>query len=236
VEAALGTVLKYSGGDPEAWWYGLETEFKGGAFKNTYLASTFPPMDQWSSEDGWMKFSFKAVDQQRAAKVNPGDLKTAALLSIGGYRGSAPASKAAARMNALASDQSLEITMEIKKVIINRPWMNWQVFTSDKWTWDRGVVSDGKGRGKLPLYTDGFVIVRKVKFTAKSIVSFKQDLLKELKAGGAASYGPFSLKGNPARKGASADSSEADEISIPDPQIIAYICSVVPRCPAKTVK
>jgi hypothetical protein len=164
------------------------------------------------------------------------DLKAAGMLKFAGFKGT-PGGRAAQQLDALGSDSSLEITMQIKKVIINRPWLNWQVFTNDHWTWDRGVVSDGKGGGLLPLVTNGFIIARNVKFKAKTITGFKQDFLKEIRGDAQASYGPFTLKPGDRKGRQTSVAKEAqNEILIPDPQIIAYLCSVVPRCPAKTVK
>lgn len=228
VEAALGTALKYANGDPASWWYERNSEFQNAALMDTCIVSTFPPMDQWSSDDGWMTFSFKAGGQQPAG-LNAADVKAAALLKLDG-------GQAAQKLQALARDASLEITMKIKKVIINRPWLDWQVFTSSQWTWNRGVVSDGKGGGLLPLYTSAFVIARDVTFKANAITpAFKLAYQKELKAEGQPSFGPFALRPKAGRRSAAAPEAQ-NEISIPDPQIVAYVCSIVPRCPAKTVK
>lgn len=228
IEAAVATALRYSNGDPATWWYQRNAEFRNAALMDSYIVSTFPPMDQWTSNDGWMVFSFKASGQKRSSGLNPMDVKASALLKLDGQAGR--------QMQALAADDSLEITMKIKKVIINRPWVDWQVFSSSHWSWDRGVVSDGHGGGSLPLYTTAFVIARDVTFKARSITpSFKQAYQKELKAGGKPSFGPFALRPKAGGKPASAQEAQ-NEITIQDPQIVAYVCTIVPKCPAKTVK
>ena len=228
VEAALGTAMKYMNGDPASWWYARNNDFQKAAFQDGYIVSTFPPVDQWASDNGWMTFSFRASSTQ-PTDLNTMDVKAAALLKLGG-------GQAAGQMQALAADHSLEITMKIKKVIILRPWADWQVFASDRWTWDRGVISDGKGEGRLPLYTTAFIIARDVTFKANSITpAFKQAYEKELKAPGQPSFGPFSLRPKGGRKPGAAQEAQ-NEITIRDPQIVAYVCTIVPKCPAKTVK
>src|SRR5208282_5310059 len=97
-------------------------------------------------------------------------------------------------MKELSTDDSLKISMEMKRVLISRPWFDWQVFESTAWTWDRGLISDGQGGGTMPLYVNSILIVRKVKFESKKIEALKEAIRKELSYNAKGSYGPFSLE------------------------------------------
>jgi hypothetical protein len=239
VDAARSTIVKYSNNDPGSWWTGLSNNFRNAMQGSFYNVSTFPPMEQWASDDGWLKFTYKASDTKSSQQFNSMDVKASASLHIGKFSGTASGGYASTNMNALASDDSLVITMEFKKVIVGRPWMDWQVFTNNKWSWPNPTVSDGKGGGTLPLYTDAFIIVRNVKFSAKSISTFKTKAMQEINASVDASYGPFSMTSTFNKHDESQSEGAKEDkgaIQIPDPQIIAYCCSVVPKCPAKTVR
>jgi hypothetical protein len=239
IDAARSNIVKYSNNDPGSWWKTLANNYSNSIQGNFHNVSTFPPMDQWASDDGWLKFTYKASDKKSSEKFNKMDAEAAASLNVGKFSGSASGGYKNSSLNAMSSDDSLEITMEVKKVIVNRPEVDWSVFTNEKWQWSNGVVSDEKGGGMLPLYTDAFVIVRKVKFKAKSIEKAKAEMMKEINANVKASFGPFSMSASFNKKDEEKASSEKEDkgaISIPDPQIIAFACSIVPRCPAKTVK
>jgi hypothetical protein len=124
----------------------------------------------------------------------------------------------------------------MKRVLISKPWFDWQVFESTAWTWDRGLVSDGKGGGTMPLFVNSILIVRKVKFESKKIDSLKESIKKELKYDAKGSYGPFSMETKGRDKSeneSSLDTEEEGSITIEDPQILGYICTIVPPCPAK---
>jgi hypothetical protein len=67
----------------------------------------------------------------------------------------------------------------------------------------------------------------------------KNEFMEEVKSSASASYGPISMEGSARDKEESSkaeDKEEAGTISIKDPQIIGFTCTVVPKCPAKPVK
>ena len=239
VQTAQRTITEFSSTDPKTWWNANAKNFSDAKTGSFYKVSTFPPMDKWTADDGWMDFTYKATDTKSKASANSMDIAASMALKKGCFDGSASGSYNKAASEAMANDSTLTISMQIKKVIINRPWMDWQVFLSDKWEWSNPMVSDGKGKGSLPLYTDSMIIVRNVKFHARSIASFKKAYMEEIKVKAQAKIGPFSMNFNFAKKDSSSEAALKDDeqtITFADPQIIAFGCTVVPKCPAKTVK
>ena len=229
VEASRRLVIQYSGSDSGPWWKALAEDYHQAAMGGFYGFATSPPMDKWTGEDGWMAFSFKPSDPRSFSKLNDMDVQAGQALKLGALSG-------AKQMEALLVDGTLEITMEIKKVIINRSWVDWQVFVNDQWTWGNGVISDEKGGGSLPLYTNAFIIARRVQLKAKSIEIHKGELLDEIQEHLDGGFGPFALKTATDRNPGGVQREAKDTIELPAPQIIAYCCLVVPRSPARSVK
>jgi len=100
-------------------------------------------------------------------------------------------------------------------------------------------ISDGAGKGMLPVIPDSFIIVRNVKFKADSIASNSAVLKESLSGKFSASYGPFSCSASYSSTNNSSESTatvSGSEIEIKSPQIIAWISTVVPKSPAKLVK
>jgi hypothetical protein len=239
VGAAFATIVKYSNNNPETWWNNLAEEYRTTLDGKFHNVSTFPPMDLWASDDGWVKFTYKNSAQKSSQTANSMDVQASMSVNVGKLSASASGGYKTDAMKAMASDTSMVITMEVKKVLVNRPDVNRQAFTDDRWWWDKGAVSDAKGNGMMPIYIEAFLIVRKVKIKSKKLESMKAELMKEINASASVSYGPFSCSASFRKKDESKESSQEEEegaISIPDPQIIAYCGSVVPKCPAKTVK
>ncbi|MDR3671366.1 MAG: hypothetical protein P4L36_10990 [Holophaga sp.] len=250
---AFNTIREKSVNSPGVWWTNLDTSFndanigKDESGSPVYGITTYPPYNLWASDTGWLNFTYKVSEKATSSTVRESDRSFGAKMKISFYKAKMSRNSEMKSMKSLASDNTLVISMQIKKVVISRRWFDWHVFVSNKWTWSKGmdstgrnkVISDGKGGGELPLYTDTIIIVRKVKFKSKSIASMKEQIMKEVKMEASASYGPFSMEGSSRDKSedeATDDKESAGSISIEEPQIIGYTCTVVPKCPVKTVK
>ncbi len=236
VDKALNTIRELSNKDPESYWTALNNDFEGSKLQGVPQVVTYPPMKLWAGDTGWVKFSFKIVEKTSSEKTTKRDSQVRASVKIGFYKASGNASKASEAMKALTSDKSLVIDLEFKKVLVSRPWMDWDVFSNTKWSWSKPMVSDGKGGGTMPLYTNAFIVVRNVKFKAKSIGTFKEDLKSEFHTSVKGGYGPFSVSASSNGEDTSNQDDSKEEknaITIPDPQIIGYYCTIVPNCPAK---
>ena len=241
IEVALQELHELSNADPRVHWLNLRQDLKDAMVPSVKVPRviTIPQMEHWASDSGWIKFTFKMSDTANAKNSNKSDFSYGAKVKIGFYKGGGSASGSSSAMKELNSDKSMSISLEFKKVLIIRPWLDWDVFLSNKWSLAGSLISDGNGKGLLPLVTNAFILVRNVTFKSKAIEKYKTELEKEFHSSANASYGPFSVNAskNTESKSETGGKKEAKgEITIKDPQIIGYFGTVVPKCPAKTVK
>jgi len=238
---AFDTIVTKSAKDPAAWWTKLRRNFNNAKLTDrdgagVYSVTTYPPIHLWGGDKGWVEFTYSASKKTNSKQVTEQDRSMSANLNFGLKKVKGSVSHEMQAMKELSSDDSLKISMQMKRVLISKPWFDWQVFESTAWTWDRGLISDGKGGGTMPLFVNSILIVRKVKFESKKIDSLKESIKKELKYDAKGSYGPFSMETKGRDKSeneSSLDTEEEGSITIEDPQILGYICTIVPPCPAK---
>lgn len=241
IDTAFDKLRELTHKDPAVYWQELRREFNA-AYIESIKAPTvtaIPQLENWSSKNGWIKFSFSMSDTLNTKNTNSNDYTFGGKVKVGFYKAKGSVSKSSKAMKEFNNTSKLSIQLEFKRVQVLRPWLDWDVFTSEKWAYPGGVISDGKGKGTLPLVVDAFILVRKVKFKSSAINTFKTELENEFHSDVNASYGPFSVNNKVNKESKDeTDGGKEDkgEISIPDPQIIGYFCTVVPRCPAKTVK
>ena len=79
------------------------------------------------------------------------------------------------------SDEIESISLEYANVVISRPWLKPEFFTSRYWKLpDDIVISDGNlpRSGKVPAYIDSMIVVRKIKITKKKSNASKPTTLK----------------------------------------------------------
>ncbi|NTV73570.1 MAG: hypothetical protein HGA66_05125 [Holophaga sp.] len=237
VKGYLETIMSLSMRGTQVWWSDRLENFQSAKIGGFMEVDTFPTMDSWNSDEGWTKFEFRKKDVFKKERLNESDFEASASLKILPWGGSASGKSNTKAIDSLNTDNSLSISMEFKKVFISRPWMDWGVFTSDRWNWNgRKAVSDGKGGGRMPLYANAFILVRKVKFTAESIREHHTELMKEIRGRGRAGWGPFSTStsfGGKTEEKVTDNKQDEGSIEINDPQIIGYTCTQVPPCPAK---
>jgi hypothetical protein len=226
--------------DPRARWTTLQKQMEKYFLEGTdsYNILTFPPQKSWVAPTGWMKFTYKNSDQTKSSSSSSLDTAAAVSLNVGKFKGSGSGSYAKAESEALAKDKSLEITMEMKRVFLYRPWLDPAVFLDKNWRWqsgkDLGWLADNQGNGDLGLITDSFILVRNVRFHAASLATFKKKMTERIQAKLEASYGPFSMSASMDKKKASASSGKTEDattIEIPDPQIIGYTATILSVTP-----
>lgn len=241
IDSAFDDIRELGARDLRTYWRKLREIYDKNKFKDTLRVVTYPGIEDWASDSGWMKFKYRASQTSEVAKFNKKAVEASLSLNVGKFKGSAEANWSKMASDAMSNDSSLVITMEVKRVHITRPWVDWQVVQSANWGWATGTktISDGKGGGEMPVYTDSIIIVRKVKFYSKSLQKFKKEMEENLKIKAEGSYGPFvsgNVGYNSEDKSTDSGSSEAvGSISIPEPQIVAYVGTVVPPCPASVL-
>lgn len=174
--------------------------------------TTYPPVEQWATGTGWHPMTFQQADLQA-----PSSNDTAPL----------PARNA----QAPAWAPGMVLSVELKRVKVTRPWMDPAIFSAHTWMLQENagflMVSTGNpadpSPGVMPLYVTGLLLARKLSLTG-------------CRGREPGRLGPFDLggvqSGRPAMTHRTIRSSAGTTIEVPDPQIIAFICQVVPRSPA----
>jgi len=122
----------------------------------------------------------------------------------------------------------MTLTVQIKRVKIVRPWMDTAIFSTHNWRLREGAdfslvssgAPDGPEPGPMPVLVTGILLARQLSLTGFS--GRRQGALP-------AHLGPFALKGPQAAGKLRSDGGAG--IQMPDPQIIAFFCQVVPKAP-----
>ena len=119
----------------------------------------------------------------------------------------------------------IELSVELLKAAIVRPWMDPLVLRSRAWRFsdDREPLSNGgvPPSGSLPAYISSIVLARNLRVELRRT---PRGLQKPGQPIGPCGVGPLSLEG-----GVVAD--DCRSICAAGPQIVAFICELVPRSP-----
>ena len=242
---AQDTVNSVYNDNPGAWWTEAAADFRADMVKKHPLLDVFPRMETWAKDTGWMEFKFKNAEKMSSSESSTRDAKAAASLRVGGLKVAGDVAYSDAFSKAMSGDSSLEMSMQVKRVFIQRAWLHPEVFADRSWVWNatkRGTVISNGGilgqqpppQGEMPQYCIAFLIVRKVVFKSQAFAKFQSELSKTIEGHVEASYGPFKVSGSYKQTHQEKKmNSKLDKasLSIPDPQIIAYICRPVPKCP-----
>ena len=243
VEAAVATIATYESMEPEVFWLRLLDRYaaytrrlpNGSEFQ---FVDAYPPYTQWFEDFGWSDFSFDGKDfsnQARSGGIG-GDFYCPYCPYRGGVvagdqkqRGVYDLAKNIARNELAVSD--ITLTCRVKRVEILRPWMNINVFYSRAWRWSRAAVGHGVkissggdiAGGEFPV--GAMPVLPKTMILARDLVLTWKDSERvslNLPPGEPIAFGPFNL---------SKGRRENGKIDQPDPQVIGYVSTMLPRCP-----
>ena len=237
--AAFNTLLNRGAA---VWWSDLlDTMTLRAADGTTPLATTYPKPEHWGKGCTWTQFHWSAAGRARAGEDDPGARTLRALLE------ERPAEGAWTRdlARAAALDGSTVVDVELARVVIYRPWLDENVFTSRAWKYvgsqlpgDAPWVSDGEPPGRntgiMPLMIEQLWLARKLHLQADWVARGGPALRDAVRAHQSASFGPFSLSADDAHrvKGASNATRIQDNALTADGiQVIAFLCTTVPKCP-----
>ncbi|WP_395145284.1 hypothetical protein [Armatimonas sp.] len=259
VQVAIQTVAECVGRDPKTFWFKADTEFKQMEFdglngKKFHEISTDPTYDIWSNKEGWTKITmdsstsdYSSASKSFSASVGGGG--GWGLFSISGS-GSTSESQQSMQM----ANTKCNITCEVKRVQIFRPWLNGIVFGAPWWNFNSDPmaapflnlstglgITDGVPRKSatgatelMPLVPTEFLLARNVRITADIGMANAQAMQKSVTAGGSAGWGPFAVSTSVTTSSSSASGKSdigANGISFTGVQIIGVICSVQPKIP-----
>jgi len=127
---------------------------------------------------------------------------------------------------------ALALQVELKRVSVNRPWMDTAIFTAHTWRLRDGArftrLSDGDPAhpgGPMPVLVTGLLLARKLVLTLpdRSAEAVPERL------------GPFDLArhlpGRTDRGRRAGAAPEGTALTVADPQIIAFFCQPMPKSP-----
>jgi hypothetical protein len=203
---------------------GLKTQFLNseveGRKRTWHPVLTHPPLKQWLTGPGWRIWRFHVADARRSLP------KEGALPPLQGFQ-----------PDAIPPRTSLDLSVEVKRVTIARPWMDMGIFSAHTWFLPAedaySAISAGdlraKNPGVMPIVVTGLLLARNLTLTGSSFDKTP------------ARVGPFAVKlmalpGRPAPASKHAKTNPDATISAPDPQIIGFFCQTVPKSPTPEPK
>jgi hypothetical protein len=172
-----------------------------------FPVTALPPPETWFEDAGWRPFTLTQSERSLAQALPP--------------TGAAQDLRAVPREFAATAT----LSMETKRVTLERPWMNLGMFRSRRWRLNpSGGFSrvssgqfDAKDPGIMPLLVTGVLLSRKLVIKGQWAAG---------EGKGSKAFGPFALDGAGARveTGVLTLTQEA-------PQILGFFCKVIPRSP-----
>lgn len=259
VQVAIATVAECTGRDPKSFWFKAEAEFSAMEFtglngKKFHEISTDPTYDIWSDKDGWTTITMDSStsDYSSASKsfsASAGGRGGWGLFSISGG-GSTSESQQSMQM----ANTKCNITCEVKRVQIFRPWLNGVVFGAPWWSFTSDAmaapflnlseglgITDGVPRKSatgvtelMPLVPTEFLLARNVTIRGNIGMANAEAMQKATTAGGSVGWGPFAVSSSVTTTSGSASGKSTfgvNGISFTGVQIIGVICAVQPKIP-----
>lgn len=250
VEKAMSTINNLSDLDPNNWWQKLRDRFdryqEQASQGDFAVTNTYPAYKEIFNNDGWTKFTFTQSDYKNQETSKSVDTGGGASVNYGLWRASAEAGYKKDEGFKSTEAQNIDISVELKRVDIMRPWLEPLMFRSRAWRWSKGSafaesISDGvdasQGQtptGVMPLFPTTLIISRnfvvKADFSQEETAWFEEQITSSASVG----FGPFSINGhyNQTTKGSEVKgNASANGIASPDIQILGWLCNVMPKCP-----
>jgi hypothetical protein len=213
--------------------------------------AVYPAYKNWTENSGWTTLAFGGshLHTYDVKKSFSGSGSAGASFLGFGARASGNYSKTH-DISGSAFD-SMSFSMEVKRVLIYRSWGDPLVFRSPNWKWSdaamqkdpNSMISQGKYDatkgaflGLMPLYPTSIILCRNVEITAKFTKEDKDYFTETISGSAKGGFFLWRAKANATKTTTSTITDKGDgfaTIKIPDPQIIGYICEVLPESPAQ---
>ena len=229
-----------------AMWTGFANKFANGLRGSTYKASYFPSAKTWNdpNDKSWLKVTVRGNDKGSDSSSSSSAITVAVGFHKPGISVDADFSKNDFNADAALSDKSYQISFEVKRVSITRPWLDYSVFYNRAWTLPanvfRGVFSKGTAKDNaasdvpMPAYVTTFFLVRNLVIYSAFFNSKMNDTLHSMGVHAHAEVGPFSISGGYDKR----DTGHHDEAHFGDGkvectgvQIIGMMASIPPMFP-----
>jgi hypothetical protein len=240
VERALRTIEALEGLEPHVLWSRLSERFREYtrryAIDSEYqLVEANPPYQQWFQEFGWSDFRFDNQDFDNQRRAGGAGMQQGCCTEC--RRPPVPSPPAVPEVVHLATPAFL-LTCRVRRIQIIRPWLDTTVLFSRAWRWSTASVAYGTlvstggdiagaltPTGVMPLLPTTAILARDVEIDWQDAdgTAAATAACQHLALGRELALGPFRLT--------KATIDDGGHISMPDPQLIAYISVLIPRCP-----
>jgi len=231
-----------------SWWQGLQDAMTvQNSDQNTPKCVTFPKPENWGDQCTWTNFSWKSSSKLTTSDFANKNVEAAASFSSGGLSISADGGWDKTTQNAMANSTDTEVSVELARVLVYRPWLDASVFYSNAWTYNGSKfttvngLSDGAplatNKGLMPVMVDQVWLARNLKITGSWIKQNASAMNQKIHASLSVSYGPFSVSGSYSQEDKSTFASMSNDqqsILAPGIQAIAFVCSTIPASPLRT--
>lgn len=246
VEEALGIIANLAGQGPQSMYntmfanYNIAklTDTRG----NTFFPTTLYPDNPLSAglSSSWMIYEFNLTDTQTFQSQRTTNSGGSASAGWGLWRGSASASYADQQTYASCDTTNLTVNAQLLQVPLSRAWMQAEVFWSRGWKFSPavglGLISDGGAppAGLMPIVPTAIILAKNVTINLDMTNAANSSSFSKFSTSASMGWGPFSISGNYSRTDSSASSSytkTGSGITVPGPQIIAFVCELLPKSP-----
>jgi hypothetical protein len=232
IEDALAVIDRLSNRDGLAWWHDVRADFDARQAKGprgeVYGETDYHPhMSEWLKPAGWTQFRLNSTvaSVRPPGRVAPGAPRTPVVLSAG-----------------TSQITNFMLSVELKRIEVDRPWLERQVFSNPHWTL-RGVTAiDSEGltitanaaKADLPLLITGLILARNAKFVMRVVDAQRFTSNPALAKGFLQMNGQSIWKRLTIKPVIRPESATTEDVEIKGPQIIGFICAKVPKSPMKS--
>jgi hypothetical protein len=238
----------------DLWWNGLVDRFNNQITADSDvkpLAVTFPKPEDWAAKSTWTTFSWKASSKANSSEFSQKQLEAAMSYSAGPVSLSISGGFDNKDQSAAAQDDSTEISVDLMRVAVYRPWMDYQVFQDTHWDYQgdpnvphSGIISDGRppmptdgslpNTGVMPWIIDQVWLAKNLVVSGKWVAKYASAMDHKAHAEASGGYGPFSFSASYSQQDKKNKDGKTDTeqtIKAEGIQVIGFTCTTVPRSP-----
>jgi hypothetical protein len=245
VEEAVGIIGNLTGKGPAALYQTMVANFDADRLTDSLGSSFYPtyvyPKDPLNPAFGgsWMNFYFNLQDVQTFQSDSSTNSGGSASGGWGLWSGSASASYGSGQSDYESDTSNLSLAVQLIQLPLTRPWMRPEIFWSRGWRWSdsaSGPISDGKTppQGLMPLYPTSVIVAKNLAIKLDMSNTKNQSSFSKISTSASFGWGPFSISGNYSQSNSESSShftQSSTGITVPDAQIIAFVCEVLPMSP-----
>ena len=247
--------------DPQLWFQDLFGAYTA-AQESPGTPDQFEPIgllpsySSWPNLSGWTKITLSGTE---IASLQPtGELHIfrpldqakivhSADVDFGPFHFGGSSTTTNNQTNSTPEEPISNISMEVLRVSLDRPWLDYLVFRSKLWRWSHSsplassLISDGATPPGsitadilMPYVPTAVLVSRNVRIESKRLTANAQTLTQHINSGTEIRIGPFVIGGSyqqDVTKEKAKAMVSADAIAIPGYQIIGWYCEALPKSP-----